>query len=511
VKVAMSSSDAHLPTLIGLSDDGYDQGAAIRKVPTGIRGFDHVAMGGLTARRATVVAGQAGSAKTLFAAQFLAHGVSLGQPGVFVTLEEPAADLRVNLRTLGWDVEAWEAAGNWRFVDASPLIRPQSGEYTSYNVETLAAQIGHAVDATAADRIVLDSLTAVLALQPDAAVARRMLRELVSSLRAMGLTVVMTIETPGDPGGSLSHYGVEEFVADNVVLLRNVREGSFRRRTVEILKMRGAMHRKGEVGFTVLPGEGLVVLPVTAPQDDSEQAPARVSFGSSGIDDLTHGGLIKGSSTLVSGPTGGGKTLLATQFAAEGLARGERVLMVAYEETRAQVIRNGAVFGHDFRAYEERGLLEILALYPEVASLDDHLLEVTERVGRFAPQRLVVDSLSALERLGSELSYRNFVVGFTSFVKTTGLTTLVTAASRQLLGGQSVTDSHISGLIDGIIVLRHVESGSQLRRGILVLRTRGSNHEHQICELSVGPEGLVVGEPFTGLGGVLSGQPNGSS
>ena len=502
-----AASAARVAGVIGLGDDGYEHGAAIRKIPTGIRGFDHVAMGGLTARRATVVAGQAGSAKTLFAAQFLAEGVRLGQPGVFVTLEEPATDLRVNLRTLGWDVEAWEAAGDWRFVDASPLIRPQSGEYASYNVETLAAQIGHAVDATAADRIVLDSLTAVLALQPDGVIARRMLRELVASLRAMGLTIVMTIETPGDPGGTLSDYGVEEFVADNVVLLRNVREGTFRRRTVEILKMRGAMHRKGEVGFTILPGEGLVVLPVTAPQEISAGPLRRVSSGSAGIDELTHGGLVGASSTLVSGPTGSGKTLAATQFAADGAAKGERVLIVAYEETHAQVLNNGAIFGHDFHKYEEQGLLEILALYPEVASLDDHLLEIQERVKRFAPTRLVVDSLSAVERLGSELSYRSFVIGLTSFVKTAGLTTLVTASSPHLLGGQSVTDSHISGLIDGIIVLRHVETGSELRRGILVLRMRGSSHEHQIRELAVGADALVVGPPFTGMGGVLTGQP----
>ena len=271
--------------------------------------------------------------------------------------------------------------------------------------------------------------------------------------------------------------------------------------------MRGAMHRKGEVGFTILPGEGLVVLPVTAPQEGSDGPPVRVSFGSSGLDELTHGGLISSSSTLASGPTGSGKTLLATQFAAEGAARGERVLMVAYEETRAQVIRNGAIFGHDFQAYEEQGLLEILALYPEVASLEDHLLEIQERIKRFEPRRLIVDSLSALERLGSELSYRSFIIGLTSFVKTTGLTSFVTAASPHLLGGQSVTDSHISGLIDGIILLRHVETGSELRRGILVLRMRGSSHEHQIRELTVGPEGLVVGEPFVGLGGVLTGQP----
>ncbi len=259
--------------------DGHESGAAIAKVATGIDGFDHVAMGGLPAQRTTVVAGPAGAAKTLFAAQFLAEGVRSGQPGVFVTLEEPAVDLRANLATLGWDIESWEAAGDWRFIDASPLRSPGTGEESRFNVETLAAQIGAAVDKVGAQRLALDSLSAVLSLQSDAAVARQLLRSLVLQLRVMRLTVILTIETD-DTGGSLNQYGVEDFVADNVVLLHNVREGTFRRRTVEVLKMRGAMHHKGDVPFTIVPGEGLRVLPVTAPTAVPPRTAERVSTGS---------------------------------------------------------------------------------------------------------------------------------------------------------------------------------------------------------------------------------------
>lgn len=323
----------------------------------------------------------------------------------------------------------------------------------------------------------------------------------------MGLTVVLTVETPGDPGGTLSRYGVEEFVADNVVLLRNVREGTFRRRTLEVLKMRGAMHHKGDVGFTVVPGQGVVVLPVTAPQVAADSDEARVSSGNAGLDALTHGGLLRGSSTLLSGPTGTGKTLLTTQFAADGAAHGERVLLLAYEETRQQVLRNGTALGHDFAAYEEQGLLSIVSLYPEVASLDDHLVEIHDLVERLTPGRLVIDSLSALERLGSAYSYREFVIGVTSFVKTIGVASVMTASSAQVVGATSVTESHISGLIDCIVVLRHVETRSELKRGILVLRMRGSSHDHHIRELVVQDGDLVVGERFEGLGGILSGQP----
>jgi circadian clock protein KaiC len=494
--------------LLHLGRDGHERGASIRKLATGITGFDHVAMGGLPAGRATVVAGQAGSAKTVFAGQFLAEGVRIGQAGVFVTLEEPASDLRTNLGTLGFDVPDWEAADQWRFVDASPVMR-STGGITPYSLETLAAQIGHAVDATGAERLVLDSLNAVLSLHDDVAVARQLLRSLIAMLRGMGLTIVLTVETPGDPGGGLSRYGIEEFVADSVVLLRNVREGTFRRRTVEVLKMRGAMHHKGDVPFTVVPGQGMVVLPVREPEQESNLADARLSTGNADLDAMTGGGLFRGSCALISGPTGTGKTLLATQFLTAGLHEGEQAVLFAYEETREQVLRNARGWGHQLAEHEQDGRLLIVPLYPEVASLDDHLVEIRAVVDRFGPARIAVDSLSALERLGSPTSYREFVIGLTSFVKETGVASVVTASAPDLLGGASATESHISGLIDAILLLRYVEVDSTVRRALTVLKMRGSAHDPSIREFTIGSTGLAMGEPFPNASGILGRVPTG--
>ena len=484
-----------------LGGDGHEAGASVAKLPTGIPGFDHVTMGGLPRARATVVAGQAGSAKTVFGGQFLAEGVRVGQGGVFVTLDEPASDLRSNLATLGFDITTWEAEGQWRFVDASPVLRT-SGELEPYSLETLAAQIGHAVDATGADRLVLDSLNAVLSLHPDAGLARQLLRSLISNLRGMGLTVVLTVETPGDPGGALSRYGIEEFVADSVVLLRNVREGTFRRRTVEVLKMRGAMHHKGDVPFTVVPGRGMVVLPVRQPEQIARLG-QRLTTGNAVLDSMTDGGLFAGSCTLATGPTGTGKTLLATQFLAAGAAAGERTVLFAYEETRAQVLFNARGWGHDLEPYEADGRLVIVPAYPEVASLDDHLVELQSVVDRVQPTRLVVDSLSALERLGSPTSYREFVIGLTSYVKETGTASLVTASSPELVGTTSVTSSHISGLIDAILLLRYAEVDSSIRRALTVLKMRGSQHDPNIREFTIDGNGMTIGEPFSGVHGIL--------
>jgi len=495
---ATPAASARLAGRLTIGRDGHESGAAIEKVATGIGGFDHVAMGGLPARRTTVVAGPAGAAKTLFAAQFLAEGVRLGQPGVFVTLEEPAVDLRANFATLGWDIEQWEAVGDWRFVDGSPLGPSEASERPNYNMETLAAQIGGAVDKAGAHRLVLDSLNAVLSLQSDAVLARQLLRSLVLRLRRMGLTVVLTIETGDDPGGSLTHYGVEEFVADNVVLLRNIHEGTFRRRTVEVLKMRGAMHHKGDVPFTIVSGEGLRVLPVTAPPARSPRASERVSSGIAGLDELTHGGLFRGSATLVSGPTGSGKTMMVTKFAADGLTHGETVLVIAYEESHDQVLANGTALGCDFADEEKQGNLHVISLYPEVASLDDHLVELRELVDRLQPSRLVLDGLSALERLGSEQSYRGFLLGVTAFVRSVGLATFLTASPTAMTASGSPA-SHVTGLVDTVIVLRHHESSGVVQRGIHIQRMRGSSHENTVRELLIDDRGVTVGHPLHAL------------
>jgi circadian clock protein KaiC len=474
---------------------GTRLGRSVPKLPTGIPGFDAVTMGGLPRRRATVLAGQAGSGKTVFAAHFLAEGLRRGEPGVFVTLEEPAVDLRANLATLGWDMSTWEAAGDFAIVDASPLIR-DDGAPSTYNFETLAAQIGHAVDQTGADRLVLDSLNTVLAFEDNIAIARQKLRKLISSLRGMGLTVILTVETPDDPGVTLSRFGIEEFVADSVVLLRHIHEGKVRRRSVEVLKMRGAMHRKGDYGFTVLPGQGVVVLPQAVIQYGQETNPRRVASGNVGLDEMSGGGFFQDSILLVSGPTGIGKTLLATQFLAAGADAGERVLLFSYEESPGQLFRNARAWGIDLFGHQESGHLKVVALYPEVASLDDHLIEIMEVVDAFQPTRVVVDSLSSLERIGSTAAYREFVLGLAAFVKQEQITTMVTMTTQNLLGGDSLSEGHISTLTDAIVLLRYARVTGRIDRALTLLKMRGSAHDRTVRGYDIDATGLHIGDPY---------------
>jgi circadian clock protein KaiC len=490
--------------------DGHEYGASVPKLATGIPGFDDVTMGGLPRRRATVVAGQAGSAKTVFAGQFLAEGVRRGEPGIFVTLEEPADDLRANLTTLGADIAEWEENGSWRFVDASPLMSTDEESLQRHGrrgiaLDTLAAQIGHAVDRTGAERLVLDSLNTVLAVHSEAAEARQLLRSLIAQLRGMGLTILMTVETPVDPSQSLSALAIEEFVVDNVLLLHNELEGAVRRRTIEVLKMRGAMHHRGRVPFTVLPGRGVVVLPMARrPPGSSAQADRRLSLGVAGLDDMTHGGVLEGSITLVSGATGTGKTLVATEFVGAGARNGEQGLLLAFEESRQQVERNARGWGHDFARYEAQGLLDVVALYPEIASLDDHFVQITELVQRLEPRRVAIDSLSALARLGSERSYYEFVIRLASFLKQQGIATVMTMATPSLLGGGAVTEGHISAVADGIVLLRYVEVDGAVLRGVTVLKMRGSSHDSEIREYSITGTGMRIGAAFRDAGPILS-------
>jgi circadian clock protein KaiC len=246
----------------------------------------------------------------------------------------------------------------------------------------------------------------------------------------------------------------------------------------------------------------MVVLPVREPEQLTGLG-RRLTTGNAVLDEMTGGGLFAGSCTLATGPTGTGKTLLSTQFLAAGAAAGERTVLFAYEETRQQVLYNARGWGHDLEQHEADGRLVIVPAYPEVASLDDHLVELQSVVKRVAPTRIVVDSLSALERLGSPTSYREFVIGLTSFVKESGTASLVTASSPELVGTTSVTSSHISGLIDAILLLRYTEVDSSIRRALTVLKMRGSAHDPTIREFTIDERGMTIGEPFTGVRGIL--------
>jgi circadian clock protein KaiC len=486
--------------------NGEDKDNGINKLKTEIGGFDLIANGGLPQGRSTLVSGTSGSAKTVFAAQFLAAGVvKAKEAGVFVTFEESPEDIRRNMHGFGWDIPTWEKQGRWAFVDASPEPGEPLVVAGGFDLSALLARIEHAVKKVNARRIAIDSLGGVFSQLGDGAIIRHELFRIGRALRSLGVTSVITAERT-EEHGPISRFGVQEFVSDNVIVLRNVLEGEVRRRTIEILKFRGADHHKGEWPFTIVAGEGIVVIPLAALQLKQKSSATRISSGNAELDRMCGGGFFRDSIILVSGPTGTGKTLVTTQVLAGGGAAGERCLLFAFEESREQLFRNAMGWRADFAQMEAEGRLKVICTYPEAAALEDHLISMKKVIEQFRPDRLAVDSLSALERVATLKGFREFVIGLTSFIKHQEIPAIFTSTTSALLGGPSITENQISTTTDSILLLRYVELFGEMRRGLTVLKMRGSTHEKEIREYTVDGKGMYVGGPFRNVGGILSGQ-----
>jgi circadian clock protein KaiC len=320
----------------------------------------------------------------------------------------------------------------------------------------------------------------------------------------MRVTAVMTAERTQEYG-DIARYGVEEFVADNVVILRNALEDEKRRRTIEIMKFRGTSHQKGEFPFTIITNRGIVVIPLSAMELVQRSSNVRITSGNTELDKMCGGGFFRDSIILVSGATGTGKTLMSTNFIAGGAKNDEKCLLFAFEESRDQLFRNAIGWGVDFERMEKQGSLKVVCQYPETAGLEDHLVMMKDVINDFQPNRVAVDSLSALERISTVRGFREFVIGLTSFIKHHEIAGLYTSTTPTLLGGTSVTEAHISTITDSIILLRYVEVYGEMRRGITVLKMRGSMHDKDILEFKIDGQGMHIGKPFRSVSGILSG------
>ncbi len=480
----------------------------VEKIPAHIPGFDLITHGGLPKGRTTLVSGTAGSAKTVLACQFLAEGIlKEDAPGVFITFEESPDDIRSNMLGLGFDIPAFEAQGQWAFVDAS--LQPGEDAMVSgeYDLGALLSRIEHAIQKVGAQRVAMDSLGAIFSQFTDAATVRAELFRISHAMKDLGVTTLMTSERT-DEYGDIGRFGVEEFVADNVIVLRNALEEEKRRRTIEILKYRGTNHQKGEFPFTVMPGEGIIIIPLSAMELKQKSTDLRIPSGCGELDAMCGGGFFRDSVILVSGATGTGKTLVTTQFIQAGCDRGERCLLLAFEESREQLFRNARGWGVDFDRMEAEGKLKVVCNYPETMGLEDHLISIKEEIRRFDPQRVAVDSLSALERVSTLKGFREFVIGLTSFIKDRETAALFTSTTASLMGGTSITETHISTITDSIILLRYVELLGEMRRGITVLKMRGSMHQKDIREFAIDAHGMHIGKPFRNVSGIISGAPN---
>jgi len=482
-------------------------GRTIDKLRTGIPGFDELSRGGLPENRTTLVSGTAGCGKTIFAVQFLAEGIrSAGETGVFVTFEERPSDIRRNVLGFGWDLEAWEAEGKLRFVDGSPDVGEETLFSGDYDLGALLARITHAVKTVDARRVTMDSLGALFSRYENPALVRNELFRISATLKEMGVTSLVTSERVDDYG-VISRYGVEEFVSDNVVIMRNLLEEERRLRTIEILKFRGADHHRGEAPYTISGGEGIVVVPLCQAALDHASPSNRISSGNAELDRMCGEGFYGDAAILVSGATGTGKTLMVTEFMAATAETEERALLVAFEEGPEQIVRNAAGWGCDFAELRENGRLKVICAYPESASLEEHFLWIQAAIAEFRPHRIAVDSLSALERVANVKRFREFMIGLTGFLKQRGIAAMFTATTAALLGGVSITEAHISTITDAIILLRYVELFGEMHRGLTVLKMRGSRHDKEIRSFSIGGDGMRIGKAFRNVGGIIEGRP----
>ncbi|HLH51452.1 MAG TPA: circadian clock protein KaiC [Roseiarcus sp.] len=471
---------------------------ALERVKTGIEAFDDLVMGGLPRGRTTIVGGTPGSGKTVFATQFLAHGIAdRGENGVFVTFEESPDEIEANMAGFGWDIRRWRTENKLAFVDASPRDHDQM-VVGDFDLAGLLTRILHAARGAQARRVVLDSISQLFYhFVSDQSAVRRELLRLASALKRQGLTVLMTAERNNEYG-EISRHRIEEFVADNVVILRNALDRERRRRTIEVLKMRGSHHVEGEVPITLVERQGIVAVPLSSLRLEQQSSTKRVTSGNGELDRMCAGGFFRDSVTLVSGATGTGKTLLVTNFLAGGVAAGERALLVGFEESRGQLFRNARGWGVDFEAMEADGRLKVVCIYPEAQSLPDHLLMIRELVEEFKPDRIAIDSLSALERIAPETGFREFLISLTSFIKKREIAGLCTATNKSLVGGHSASEQHISTLTDSIILLRYIQEGDVMQRGLMVLKMRGSDHDKQVRRFTIDSGGMHLGQPFGG-------------
>ncbi len=479
------------------------------RLPTGIAGLDDVSLGGLPENSVTLVGGTSGSGKTVLALQFLAEGVrQFGQAGVFVTFGEPARKLRWFIGEFGWDVPTWELDGRWTFLEATtgPEDKaPVVGGH--FDLTVLLNRITDAVERTGARRVAIDSLNVLFARFEDSAAVRDGLIRITSRLERLGVTALMTIAREEGADHAIP-MGVEEYVADNLVILRNELEEETRRRTIEVLKFRGTRHRQGEFPFAITREQGMVVIPLSV-QLDQPSARGRITSGIPAFDEMCGGGLFQDAITLVSGSTGTGKTSIAMQFALAGAQQGEPTLVVGFEESRDQMLRAVNGWPYDVAALEADGKLRFLIDYPEVRTFEEHLVRIQGAVADLGATRLVLDSLTSLRRGGPERSFREFTLGLTAYLKEHEVAGLLTTGQASLGGPDlTATQEHVSSLTDTIVMLRYVEVYGELKRGITVLKARGSDHDKTIRDYTIGPNGILIGSPLRTTAGIMSGRPS---
>jgi circadian clock protein KaiC len=473
----------------------------IRKARTGIDGLDELTGGGLPAGRPTLVCGAAGCGKTLLALTFLYNGAAqFDEPGVFMTFEERPEDLIKNVASLHYDVQALIDAGKFA-IDHVRVERNEIEETGEYDLEGLFIRLGYAIDKIGAKRVVLDTIEALFSGLSNQAILRAELRRMFEWLKDRGVTAIIT----GERGeGQLTRHGLEEYVSDCVILLdHRVHENTTTRR-LRVVKYRGTSHGTNEYPF-LIDDSGISVMPVTSAGLDHVAPDQRISSGIPHLDVMLEGrGYFRGSSILVSGMAGSGKSSVAAQFADSVCKGGERCIYFALEESPAQIIRNMQSIGLDLQKWVDEGLLHFAAHRPSLFGLETHLATMHRDVKGLKPAAVVIDPLSSLMHAGDTHDAQATVLRLVDFLKSMAITTVFTSLTHGHIE-TAMTDMQVSSLMDTWLLLYNRESNGEHNRQLYLIKSRGMAHSNQVREFIMTREGIILRDVYVGPEGVLTG------
>jgi circadian clock protein KaiC len=462
--------------------------SALKKLATGVPGLDVLTMGGIPEGRATLVAGKSGTGKTVLGLQIASNLARQGIKTILLAVEESPEDMQDSGDALGLGISRLVHEGKLHFANIGrPMDGPTivSGDYDLFGlvhrIEAMAKQTG-------ARALILDSATALFSPRPSAEALRSHFFQLVHTLRRQDLTAIILAEAPGDYG-QLTTMGVEDYVCDLTLILRNIIDGGRRRRSIEVNKYRRSAHSKGEYPCTVTT-RGLAVFPLDAKEPPGHIVVERYSSGVEGLDEMTNGGWLRNSIIIVRGPTGSGKTMLAGLFARAGAVREERVVYHGFEETRPILLRNYREIGMSMDPYIDAGHLEVHCRYPDATSLEDLLVDLRVGLEELKPSLIVLDSISSIEHASSERSFRQFMIGVASILREHGRSALMTQTT--VSGTAAHSAPYLSTIADAILNLDYSLDSYDLDRTMRLIKMRGSHHKTHPYRLEIEPGGLRV-------------------
>lgn len=476
-------------------------GRLLPKAPSGIQGLDEITGGGLPRGRPTLVCGSAGCGKTLLAMEFLVRGAQqYNEPGVFVCFEESDEELAKNVASLGFDLDSLIKRKKL-FLDHVYIERSEIEETGEYDLEGLFIRLEHAIRSIGAKRVVLDTIEALFSGLPNPNILRAELRRLFRWLKDKGVTAVITAEA-GD--GTLTRHGLEEYVADCVIVLDHRITQQISTRRLRIMKYRGSLHGTNEYPF-LIDEHGISVMPITSAGLDHPASTERIPFGIPRLDTmLGGGGFYRGSSILVSGTAGTGKSSIAMHLAEATCRRGEKCLYLASEESQDQIIRNGRSIGIDLRKWVNKGLLRFHSTRPTFYGLEMHLVSIHKIVTEMAPGVVVFDPISNLTAIATGTEIQNMLTRLLDYLKSRGITSLCTSLTH---GGAllEMTEAGISSIMDTWLLLRDNEFGGERTRVMYILKSRGMAHSNQVREFLITNKGISLADVYVGAGTVFTG------